>query len=181
MNVSVKVEGREALRQRLTQIVQNTKTLVSQQVRYATRETSKMAQAGCPVAFGRLRDSIREQYSNEYLRGDVIVGRKYGQWVEGIHWKGKYGRAPGKWPPVEPILRWVRKKRIHIAWFGKATTKAAMRAAFLVRRKIGKKGTPAQPFLGPAFYHYAEKFTAACKEILARAAQLAHIEMRRGA
>lgn len=43
------------------------------------------------------------------------------------------GRGPGKMPPKQPILDWVQSKGIR--------GKEAERRAFLIRRKIGKRGT----------------------------------------
>lgn len=183
MNVSVKVTGRDALKQRLKQIVGNTQALVSQEVKRATDGCRKEAKDLCPRASGVLRQSIQSRYLEAGKIGEVYTDLKYGKWVEGIYHKGKYGRKPGKWPPLLPILKWILIKKIHEKAYGRkgATLASAKSLAFVIRRKIGKKGTRAQPFLLPAFLHNRLKFKLGCKKILARAAQLAHIEMRRGA
>lgn len=46
------------------------------------------------------------------------------------------GRQPGKFPPMGPILLWVRRK------LGAGSEKEARSIAFLVARKIARKGTP---------------------------------------
>lgn len=64
-------------------------------------------------------------------------GRGYAEYVEN-------GRKAGKMPPPKILTAWVRKKlRIR-------KEKQAASVAFLIARKIAKKGTKAQPFFGPA-------------------------------
>lgn len=46
------------------------------------------------------------------------------------------GRQPGKFPPLGPIVLWVRRK------LGAGSEKEARSIAFLVARKIARKGTP---------------------------------------
>lgn len=56
----------------------------------------------------------------------------------------EYGRRSGKYPPIDNILAWVRKKlRIK-------DIKAAKARAFLVARGIARKGTKPHPFFAPA-------------------------------
>lgn len=56
----------------------------------------------------------------------------------------EYGRRAGKFPPIDEIVQWVRKKlRIR-------EQKAAKGIGFLIARKIAKKGTRPHPFFGPA-------------------------------
>ncbi len=47
----------------------------------------------------------------------------------------KYGRGPGKKPPLDPILKWVNKKGIIFD----GTTKRG--TAFVIQKSIGEKGT----------------------------------------
>lgn len=47
----------------------------------------------------------------------------------------KYGRAPGKKPPLDPILDWVKSKGIK---FGSSSDEGT---AFAIQRMIGEKGT----------------------------------------
>lgn len=66
-----------------------------------------------------------------------LQGRGYAEYVEN-------GRKAGKMPPPKILTAWVRKKlRIR-------KEKQAASVAFLIARKIAKKGTKAQPFFGPA-------------------------------
>ena len=47
----------------------------------------------------------------------------------------KYGRGPGKQPPLDPLIAWVRKKGIITG------EKNIRGAAFAIARSIGKNGT----------------------------------------
>lgn len=80
------------------------------------------------VATGELANAVTAEMHGEFA-GDLFVAPPadvYGQPVEG-------GTRP-HWPPREPILRWVKHK------FG-VDGKEADSIAFLVARKIAKKGT----------------------------------------
>lgn len=57
----------------------------------------------------------------------------YWKWVEN-------GRKPGKMPPINSIMKWVRKKNIPI----KTTLK---QTAFVIARSIGKKGIKGKHYL----------------------------------
>lgn len=65
-------------------------------------------------------------------RGLVAVGERYGSVVE-------FGRRPGKMPPVAPIERWASIKL------------GSPGAGFVIARKIGQRGTKANPYVEPAF------------------------------
>lgn len=79
-----------------------------------------------------------------------------------------FGRRPGKWPPRQPILDWVREKHIAGEWaitgakFGRypryqrlGSKSQAQREdesmAFLIQRAIGEHGTKGFPALLVAF------------------------------
>ena len=55
------------------------------------------------------------------------------------------GRRPGKWPPDAPIREWLRVKK------GVAPGPELDRATYLLRRKIGRRGTRATRFLARPF------------------------------
>lgn len=61
---------------------------------------------------------------------------KYGFFVE-------HGRSPGKRPPKNAILEWMKAKGIRLP------EKQMEQVAFLIARKIGKKGTKPRPFVAP--------------------------------
>lgn len=96
------------------------------------RNTIKQNIVGKGITFqGNLGRSVTVIESNE-RKGVVGVGERYGGAVE-------FGRKAGKMPPVAPIERWAALKL------------GAPGAGFVIARKIGRKGTKAQPFVKPAF------------------------------
>ena len=82
-----------------------------------------------PVNTGALAGSINHDVDgqNGQLIGTVGTAISYGEPVE-------FGRAAGKWPPIDAIELWVRRK------LGIGGNEARS-VAFLVARKIGQQGT----------------------------------------
>lgn len=103
------------------------------------------------VASDTLRKSLAFRYDNKYKRIDFFAKGKasdYAYYVE-------EGRKPGKWPPMDAIIEWMRIKRIQPrnenGSFKKfATPKAKENAiegiAFNISRAIGRRG------IKPLFY-----------------------------
>lgn len=98
----------------------------------AMTQMQNLAKRRAPVDTGRLRASINlfpeAKLASEYL---LVCGVDYGVYVE-------YGTSP-HYPPISPLKRWSR----HVL--------GDEEAAYAVRGKIAKQGTPAQPFFRPAF------------------------------
>lgn len=90
---------------------------------------------------GDLRKSITHEVSRELNSIRLQVGTNLGYAVF-VH----EGTKP-HWPPKAPIRKWVIKK---LGIKGEETDKVT----FAVRRKIGRKGTKAKPFLAVAFRIY---------------------------
>jgi len=82
---------------------------------------------------GQLRASIKvNTYANGFAK-TVGSDVKHAPFIE-------LGTGPrAKFPPLEPIKAWCRRHRIPES------------AAFLIARKIKERGTPAKPFLFPAY------------------------------
>ncbi len=121
-------------------------------LRAAALESGQMvatlAKAAAPIgATGHLRQSIAVSETTDGGRPAVLVGPSvlHGGPVE-------FGRKPGTWPPKGALVLWMERKGID------------PRLEYVFRRKIGKKGTKAQPFLGPAL----EKAKPAILRIFAR-------------
>ncbi len=57
----------------------------------------------------------------------------YYQWVE-------EGRAPGKEPPIEPILQWVKDKNIQPYPMANGKLPTETQLAYMIKRKIGREG-----------------------------------------
>ena len=87
------------------------------------------------------------------LEGDryelwIDFGVEYWYWLEyGTRQQGPFKR-PGKWPPRQPILDWIKAKPV-IPYKGRdGRIPTQNQLVFLIRRKIGNEGTPALGFLG---------------------------------
>lgn len=64
------------------------------------------------------------------------------------YWKYiEEGRQPGKFPPIDSILSWIKRKNIPIG--GKIKTPE--QAAFVIARHIKNRGIPAKPYLNQSF------------------------------
>lgn len=107
-------------------------------IRSVAFEVLGHAQQNAPSNFGRLRNSLTvdmgPRFRNE-VSATVGTDLTYAKAVE-------WGSRP-HFPPVAPLELWVRRKL-------RVPARRARSVAFLVARKISKRGTPAQPFLGPA-------------------------------
>lgn len=57
------------------------------------------------------------------------------------------GRKPGPMPPIQPLIDWIRARKIKPKGDGVETERDL---AFVIGRKIARDGTEAQPFMGPA-------------------------------
>lgn len=104
----------------------------------AARLIADEAQRLAPVAFGRFRRSIRPSVER---RGDVVQPRV----TAGVHYAGyvEHGRRAGRQPPVAALVPWVKRK------LG-VPAKRARSVAFLVARKIGRRGIRAKDVVARA-------------------------------
>lgn len=78
------------------------------------------------------------------LTGRVGPGLGYGVVVE----RGR--RTDAKMPPVAALIPWVQRHGLAGPGRGKASRTQARRVAFLIARKIARKGIPAHPYLATA-------------------------------
>jgi hypothetical protein len=132
---------REAIRRGVRNGIE--KLLTHGQRLVQTNVTTAYGEKPPAVAFGILANSVVAEMSGE-LAGDLFVAPPadvYGMPVE-------TGTRP-HWPPREPILRWVKHK------FG-VDGKEAESIAFLVARKIAKRGTPGHLMFERAFVKLEE-------------------------
>ena len=123
---------------------------------YTASEARRLAPVGVAgILAGSITTTKRGKYTYR-----VSTNTGYGLYVE-------FGRKPGKMPPVkaitgkeEPLDLWVKRKGLGGTFSiktkrrtGNKNTRAKQdeQMAFFVARKIGKKGTKAQPFMRPAF------------------------------
>lgn len=90
----------------------------------------------------KLSNSIRDivKYDGKYLTVSIQL-EDYWKYVEN-------GRRSGKFPPIDEIKKWISVKPvIPRGKSGKIPTENQL--AFLIGRKISKKGTRPQPFVAP--------------------------------
>jgi hypothetical protein len=108
----------------------------------------------------RLKRKVGRNYTNAVASGTLEKSLKYRLQIKGqsinisIYAKGKAsnyflarenGRKPGKQPPIDAILDWLRIKPIKLrdkqsGKFQKPTEALKRQVAFLIARKIGKEG-----------------------------------------
>lgn len=75
----------------------------------------------------------------------TVLMQDYWQYVE-------EGRKPGKMPPIKNIYEWIRYKRPMQEKISQSPDRiaATKSLAYVIARKIGQKGTKAQPFVTPS-------------------------------
>ncbi len=121
-------DGPDVLRKHLNKAVLRT-----------VKEMARAARRKAPQADGILLKSIHHRMSGP-MSGLVQVGADYGAMVE-------EGTGPGGFPPEQDMVDWLRVKRIE-------PDDPAMDVedlAYVIARSIAINGTPAQPYLQPAF------------------------------
>lgn len=85
-----------------------------------------------------------------------------------IYWKwANDGRKPGKMPPSAPIEQWISKRGI-LPRSGHDTPSARKGLAFLIRRKIGEKGTTGSHFLEKSLQSQSEHWFDVISEAIAQ-------------
>lgn len=103
------------------------------------KEMARAARRKAPQADGILLKSIHHRMADP-LTGLVLVGVDYGQMVED-------GTGPGGSPPIQDLIDWIKVKRIE----PNDPEMDQRDLAFVMARSIAINGTPAQPYLQPAF------------------------------
>jgi hypothetical protein len=108
----------------------------------------------------RMKRKVGRNYTNAVASGTLEKSLKYRLKIKGssinisVYAKGKAsqyflarenGRKPGKQPPVDAILNWMRIKPIKLrdkesGKFKKPTEQLKRQVAFLIARKIGRDG-----------------------------------------
>jgi len=108
----------------------------------------------------RLKRKVGRNYTNAVASGTLEKSLAYRLQIKGssinisVYAKGKAsqyflarenGRRPGKQPPVDAILEWMRLKPIKLrdkssGKFKKSTEELKRQVAFLIARKIGRDG-----------------------------------------
>jgi hypothetical protein len=135
-----------------------------------------------PVYRGRLRGSIASEVKQEGVGS--IVGR-VGSNLKSEEYPAvmEFGRKPGSFPPLEPLIRWVHLKQIAGTYRVKATKTGKhtrvgnkdvqasqdRQAAYAIARSIAKKGIKGLHFMSKGFdaskMQINEYFTQALQRI----------------
>lgn len=110
-----------------------------------------------------LKDSVKKNSPDYYELPDKIsfelqVGSKSYDIIfrAPIYWQwANNGRGPGKMPPSAPIEKWIEKRGI-LPRSGHDTPAARKGLAFLIRKKIGEKGTTGSHFLEKSLQDQAD-------------------------
>ena len=115
-------------------------------------DAKRNLKAGGHIASSKLWQSIQgraEQTGPSTVDG-WIGGEPYWPYVE-------TGTRP-HWPPIDPLIRWVRSKKIDVSFLQVRKTtkrkrsklKAQISFAYMVQAAIAKRGTKPHPFVEPA-------------------------------
>lgn len=175
MRVSTQALGPSQWQQGLRLLIRQVRQSAKTEVARAAKGTAAIARKEAPKASGLLKSVLAASQAVTYLDDGLtaIVGIaspsvafKYAPFVEGVFNGYKLGRRPGRRPPSEPIRAWVKIKNIAGKWGVSEDS-----AVFLVRRKIGREGTPAQPFMLPATNVWIPQFKANIERVFKQAAQ----------
>jgi len=137
--------------QQFDQRLQRTPEQMSQDMRRTITQSllwiEADARAMAPHDTRRMAGSIVSRVTGLYpnLVGQVGPSTRYGYFVE-------FGRRPGRMPPADALIGWVRRHWHPISARRRGISESTLRSqAFVLARAIGRRGTRAQPFLGPAF------------------------------
>ena len=89
-------------------------------------------------ASGNLVRSLKPvsiQFNNNKIQGEIYIA-EYWKYVE-------WGRKPGKFPPVNKILDWIKIKPVLPRPMNGLKPPTEKQLAFLISRKIAREGIPA--------------------------------------
>lgn len=130
------------------------------------RYRAELAEQG-KNASGLLSGSVRYLVKRETAVYAVDLSlAEYWQYVE-------YGRRPGKFPPPEKILEWIRVKPVLPRPLENGRLPTEQQLAFLIGRKIARDGIAPTPALSDAstdvYDRFLERIGAAISADLARA------------
>ncbi|WP_334111256.1 HK97-gp10 family putative phage morphogenesis protein [Thermodesulfitimonas autotrophica] len=134
MTIKIEVEGGKELAKKFAEIGQMATNAAEKALVRAGLLVERDAKKLCPVDTGRLRTSISHRLTGAGTKNPAVeVGTnvEYAPYVE-------FGTRP-HYPPPRALRRWAQ---LHGMKPG---------AEFAIARKIAARGTPAKPFLFPAF------------------------------
>lgn len=154
----IRKEGNIDVRRDLAIILRSIDTELERIGNFMVRDVIKYIEREKIQVDGTLKKSVNYKvgYQSGLFTLELGAGAKYAYWVH-------EGRRPGKMPPEKPILRWVYRKL--------NPGKDAKSIAFLIRRKIGKKGYKGRPFIAAIHKEWINKLQARIDNAVARGLQ----------
>lgn len=122
----------------LLRVIQNYGNQLAQQMRINLRKNKTNASS---TLDGSISPIVKPKQGGFNLSVEM---EDYWQYVEN-------GRAAGKMPPIKNIYQWIQEKRSMQEKIKNAKDRiqATKSLAYVIARKIGKKGTRPQPFVQP--------------------------------
>jgi len=156
--IGVQVIGTNEVIAKLNQYSIHMQQQVEREIEMSARQTLADAQKNAPHLGGGLRGSgtVKESTNGKM----VEFNAKYAKATE-------FGRPPGIWPPLQPLIDWVHKRGLGGVYSiksrrmqGSADKRAndEKSAAIAIQRTIKARGIKARPFLHPAFEAERPKF-----------------------
>jgi len=122
---------------------QKTAEFVRRALSRGANEVVREARSNVPKAFSELTNSIRAKEpprSAGVLAIEVVVDSDHAAYVE-------RGAGPGGWVPTDTLSDWIRIKGIT----PNSADTDEEDLVFMIKHHIYRHGTPAQPYLQPAF------------------------------
>lgn len=152
------------------------KQAINRAISFGLIETERLAKGNVTrnksVNTGQLRAKIANVHRQARMEGETVSRQTYSSAVE-------YGRKPGSFPPLAPIERWVRLKGLAGTFSTRTRRRTGGRAvqarqdravAYVIARKIFRKGIQPKPFLQPAFDdvkpRFRQRYTSEIKKAL---------------
>lgn len=145
--------------EKVIQLIEVRKVLTEYKMRF-DELIKKKIQDEDMIATGQLLASIHTEVEEDgYIYKVVLNSREYIKYLES-------GTKP-HWPPTEPILKWVRDKKLPTAEYtGDKKLPTEKQLAYLVRRKISIEGTEAKPIIATTVEQLNEQYLPRLVEAL---------------
>jgi HK97 gp10 family phage protein len=149
MAVTVSVSGHREAAAAIRRLAQIAPERLKQEVNASAIAIQAEARRRIPVDTGIARSEILIKFTFGGLAAEIGAHSKYGIYLE-------FGTRP-HWPPIAPLEEWARRHGMPPG------------TGYLIARKIARTGTPAVPFLFPAYEGERQRFIDRCKAAVIQA------------
>jgi Bacteriophage protein of unknown function (DUF646). len=159
---SMQIEGLEELSRRMARLSVESRAVAMKALKSGAMDiiadAKENIRSNDSVATGMLRASGKVQAVDK----DAINAGFFSEGTKGYAFWVEYGRKAGKFPPVDEIEQWLKKKTSVRGGMKSAFASASVfegakninsyrkGLAFVIARSIARNGSKAHPFLGPA-------------------------------